>query len=83
MKKRLSLAAFTASLIGFLLCFFMMINNGHVLVKMPLPEGPTAKFISMNFSSGLTYSILIMSCLLLLLSIFLKSGYITDQSRKS
>ncbi len=73
MKKRISIATFITSLIGFIFCLFMFSNNGHVLVKMPLPEGPTAKFIVLNVSSGLTISILILSALLLVLSLFLKN----------
>ncbi len=72
MKKRLTTAAFIASLIGLIFTAFVLINNGNILVQLPLPEGPTAKFVAFRISSGVTFSILFLCLLLLLLAIVSK-----------
>ncbi len=41
-------------------------------MQIPLPEGPTAQFLAFRISSGLTFSILVLSSLFLLLAIVLK-----------
>ncbi len=71
MKRVLSAVSIIVSLIGLFFAIFVFFNNGNIIVKLPLLKGPTAGFVTMNFSSGMTFSILIASFMLLALAIVL------------